>query len=229
MNNKKILEILNGRTVIRGKITFSLIVNYLQSVISFSPKEIHTQQSLDSLWFRISKIDRLFSELISTKEFRKKAYKKAIESLYLDKNKEKENLEIIDVFMKEIETSNKEYIDMLENDLKDLKDRLNMFLSSDISKTEKVKFLRNILGEYHDFILLQLEKEREVQLPIGKFEVKVHSRFNTKNVSFDLTKSLKDILMKNSDVKVEELEQQRELIKKHILDEDKHLDRLKKD
>jgi hypothetical protein len=35
--------------------------------------------------------------------------------------------------------------------------------------------------------------------------------------------------MKNSDVKVEELDQQRELIKNHILDEDKHLDRLKKD
>lgn len=226
--NDSLLDILEGRTVIRGKISYTIIIKYLLDCFQLTPKELYTKQSIESLWFKVSNLDKLTTEHLLTKEFKKNSIKKALESLYLDKSKEEENIEIIDDLMIEIEEINEDYKDSVQKAIEELKTRLQLFFATDLSNTEKQKFIRDILGEYHNFILTQLEKEREIQLPIGKFSVRTHNRFNTKNIHFEPVESLKNKLIQNSEINSIEIEKQREMIKENVLNKGKHLSRLNK-
>lgn len=227
MPKKDLKELLGGARVIRKKISFNIVLENIAKDMNYSPMELQTKQTIDTVWFRLSKIEKIISDFVLERNFKVDAYKKAIEKLHLDKSKSDANAKVIDEFIKEINDFNDGFKQTLQKEVQDVKEKFHVFLGTDLSKTEKLKVVKQVTEALFDFITEQLEKEREVQTPLGKYTVKTNKRFNTKSVSFDENRSLKDYLLGNSDKNIEEIDKQKKIIQTQILDKDKHFDRLK--
>lgn len=226
--NEYIAKLLGDKKVIRTKISYPIILGQIIEGLNYSPKELFSEQSLDTIWFRLSKIENVLAQITADKNFKRDSYKKSINKLYLDNNYSEENIKIISQFMDEMDFSVKEVKERIIREMIDVKEKFQLFVEGDLSKAEKLRAVKEILELYHSFIKDQLKKERQVQTPIGKYSIRVNSRFGTKSVSFDVANDVSEHLLETSDKNIEEIEKQRDLINKNIIEQDKHLERLKK-
>ena len=221
-----IKKILDGKRVLRGKISYSIVLKHIIDEIKLSPNEIFNEASLESIYYKLTKIESLLSQITLDRNYKRVAFKKAINSLYLNNSKSEENAIIITDFLDKVDESTEELKEKVFREIMDVKEKFQVFVQTDLLKPEKTKLVKEIITVFNNFLSEQLKKERQVDTPFWKFFTKTNKRSKTISVGFEVNSELKKFLLENSPKDMVEIEKQRNTLERNILDQDKHLERL---